>query len=81
MIIDTQIGGIPCRAELVCWHAARSSRSGHPDNWFDEPEEIEFRLLDRRGRPAAWLERKLDQQSTTRIERELKRAALSPQEF
>lgn len=46
--IETRVAGIPCLIG-VRWFARNGNRS-----------ESEWDVLDRRGRPAAWLERKLD---------------------
>ena len=46
--IDTRVAGIPCKIG-VRWFARDGGRS-----------ESEWHVLDRRGRYAAWLERKLD---------------------
>ena len=70
MIIDTHIDGIPCQAELI-------ERAMLPAIWFDEPSDYEFRVLDRRGYRALWLERKLDAESTARIVREFKQGVQS----
>lgn len=47
--------GIPCYIEVL------SYLPGSPDGFMEpgDPAEIEWQLLDQRGRPAAWLERKL----------------------
>ncbi len=71
--MDTRIAGIPAKIEVTSFYKYRAATIwGHPDGWAPaEPEEITFQVLDRRGRPAPWLERKLDEQDRARIEREL----------
>lgn len=72
--MDTRISGIPCQVLITCYYPARPANfRGSPDRWTPpEPEEISFQVLDRRGRPAPWLEAKLDEQDRRRIEDELR---------
>lgn len=71
-MLSTRIAGIPCLVALVSYSPYRDNRRGHPDTWLpDDPEEIEFEVCDRNGRPAPWLERKLTEEETARIEQEL----------
>jgi hypothetical protein len=60
---NTRVCGIPCIVRVLEWEAFVPMRtSGHPDNW--APEEGGYgswELLDTRGRPAPWLERKMKQ--------------------
>lgn len=60
--IPTRIDGIPCLVGVTCHVPIRSA------TWHDPAEggEVEWRILDSRGRVAPWLERK---QVTTTIER------------
>ena len=52
---DIHLAGIPCQAELDTWRAEPMTywEPGCPAGW----ELVE--VLDRNGRPAEWLERKL----------------------
>jgi hypothetical protein len=62
MIFKTRVAGIPAQCRVTGYHPADprpiSSHQLSPpnDEWF------EFELLDRRGYPARWLERKLNAQ-------------------
>ncbi len=78
LTIQTKVAGIPCLAEVTSyWPADPGRLSGPPEYCYPpEPAEVEFRILDRRGRPAAWLERKLDDAEGERIEAELAQAML-----
>ncbi len=71
--MDTRISGIPCQVLITCYYPARPANfRGSPDRWTPpEPDEISFQVLDRRGRPAPWLEEKLTEDDRVRIEREL----------
>lgn len=71
-MIHARVAGIPCLLEVTSYYRYRPANlCGHPDRWTPpEPEEIEFRVCDRRGRPAPWLERKLtdvDRQTLTKL--------------
>lgn len=71
----TTIAGIPCRVDLTHYSAPSPSRvDAEPDYCFEgDAEELEFDVLDRRGRAAPWLARKLTPAETGRIEDELRR--------
>jgi hypothetical protein len=73
MDIDVRVCGIPAIARVLHYRPYEPAyRRGHPDNWEPaSPPEIDFEILDRRGRPARWLERKLTERERERIEREL----------
>jgi len=70
---DSTVGGIPCGIkvdEVEPYEPAY--RGGHPDSW--EPEsggQIWFTVLDRAGYPAPWLQAKLTNDDTARIEGEI----------
>jgi hypothetical protein len=65
-IFNTTACGIPCQVEVT------SYRPGTPDGRWEpgDPTEIEWQLLDRRGRRAPWLERKLTQAQNDDLEQE-----------
>lgn len=71
--IETYICGIPCRVVVD------SFTPGYPPKINADPAacyegadpEIEFTVLDRRGRPAPWLERKMTDHDLARIERQI----------
>lgn len=70
-IFDTKVSGIPARVRVT--HA----RYHRPDSRADSTDDyyggwaIQYELLDRRGRPAAWLEMKASEQDRARIETEI----------
>lgn len=71
--MKTTICGIPCQVEVTHYIAGTHGRTNaDPDSCYEaEPTEIEFDVLDSRGRPAPWLARKLTDVETARIEAEL----------
>ena len=70
-MIPARVAGIPCLVEVTSYYKYRAATLwGHPDGWSPaEPEEFEFQICDRRGRPAPWLERKLTPTDRRDIER------------
>lgn len=69
---DTKVAGIPCICEVTAYRPAVPDRiSGR---WEDAEQgsdsEFEFNILDRRGRRAPWLERKLTDKDHERLEEE-----------
>jgi hypothetical protein len=68
MLIETRVQGIPCIAEVLYYKPARYYLSGPPEHCYDEGAEFEFRLRDRRGRLAPWLDRKLTEEDTYQVQ-------------
>jgi hypothetical protein len=68
--IKDRVAGIPCLIGVTYWEPFRPGRvSGPPELCYpDEGGESEWDVLDRRGRPAAWLERKLTDAERERID-------------
>lgn len=75
MLHETRIQGIPCRVEAR-YHEAR--RGGRRDGLQIEPDEpagwTVDAVYDRTGHPAAWLERKMQDEGVDRIVQELTEA-------
>lgn len=70
--MNTRVCGIPAMIEITSFAPYRCCKRGHIDNWLpDELPEIEWHILDRRGRPAPWLERKLSPADRREIEKDL----------
>lgn len=65
--------GIPCIVRVTHWEAYDPGcRSGPPERCYPaEGGEGEWEILDRRGRPAPWLERKLTGDDRERIDTEV----------
>ena len=70
MYFQTKVAGIPCYCQ-VDYHSPyrpmRITGSGFGDAIAPVYEEFEFTILDRRGYPANWLEKKLKPEDTTRL--------------
>lgn len=70
----TTICGIPCQAEItrVDGRYVPAKVHGDPDDCYEaEYPEIEWVILDRKGYRAKWLEKKLTDEESARIESEL----------
>jgi len=63
--IDSRVCGIPCRIGVI-------SYISEPQTW-DDPgcEDFEYEILDSRGRPAPWLERKMSDKDRLAVEEEI----------
>ena len=72
MIIESTVSGIPCLIQIDrCVVQQPLGRMADSDLDCYGYTEIEFTVLDRNGRPAPWLERKLTANETCRIETEI----------
>jgi hypothetical protein len=71
--IETRVAGIPCIIGVTHFESVRGSFSYHAASDMDYHGyiESEWVVCDRRGRPAPWLERKLTDKDTSRIESEI----------
>lgn len=70
MKFDTRIAGIPCQCEVTHYSPGTPMRvygTGMGDADPPEPEEFEFRILDRRGRVAPWLQKKVTEDDDIRL--------------
>ena len=71
--LDARIAGIPCRIRILSYtpgHPAKTNAD--PDScWPQESPEIEYEVLDRRGRLAPWLEAKLTDKERAELEYQL----------
>lgn len=73
MILDTHVSGIPCRVKVI---SAEAGTPGviHADPTLSAervPDDLTVEVLDRRGRPAPWLQRKLTAMDDLRIQDEI----------
>lgn len=71
--MQTRVAGIPCQILVTSYYPATPMKYWKAEEYWQPPQEaeIEWEVLDRRGRPAPWLAKKLDQQDRHRIEVEL----------
>ena len=68
--LPARVAGIPCQVGVTAWEPYDPGRTSGPPEFCYPPEggEGEWELLDQRGRPAAWLARKLTTADEQRIE-------------
>lgn len=68
MIFTTRVAGIPCKCQVLTYRNALPYPMDISQS-IDPPDrgEFDFRLLDRNGYPAPWLESKLDQEDPQRL--------------
>ena len=59
--IETRVCGIPCIVRVTHWEPYDPGRTSGPPESCYPPEggEGEWEILDRNGKPAPWLERKM----------------------
>jgi hypothetical protein len=72
---ETRVAGIPCGVVVDCFHHQPPFR-GSPHLCDSDADyygytDLEWHLVDRRGYPASWLERKMTAQDGERIKDEL----------
>ena len=74
--IESRVAGIPCLIGVSHFECVQGSYSYNTASDWDYYgySESEWDVLDRRGRPAAWLERKLTDEDRQRIEQEIAEA-------
>ena len=60
-IFDSRVAGIPCQIGVLDYkrHAPIDPRQAHSDVEAYGYTEADYVILDRRGRPAPWLQKKL----------------------
>ena len=74
-IFDSAVAGIPCKIEVDEYHvippwSGRIDRCPSADDYYGYVE-CSFNVLDRRGCPAEWLEKKMTADDKDRIESEI----------
>lgn len=70
---QSRVGGIPCLVGVLSYIPYRSAIVAGPPEHCSPAEggECEWIILDRRGRPAPWLEKKLTDAERRRIDNEV----------
>ncbi len=73
MTFESTVHGIPCQIKVDrCFVQKGSFSYNAPSDWdYYGYQEIEFTVLDRKGYPAPWLEKKLSDDDVSRIETEI----------
>jgi hypothetical protein len=73
MDIETRVAGIPCVVRVTYFAPADLGRiGGEADFWRPpSPPDMEYYILDRRGSPAPWLEKKLKPRDRALLEDEI----------
>ena len=71
--IESSVAGIPCIIGVTEYECVKGSYSYHAASDWDYHgyTDCSFEVCDRRGRPAPWLERKLTDKDSSRIESEI----------
>lgn len=69
MIFETRVNGIPCQCEVTSYTPAYAGVLSGPYEDAEEPlpAEWEFKILDRKGRPAPWLEKYITEKEIDRL--------------
>lgn len=73
MIFDTKIAGIPCQCKITFFSPYRPMKiygPGMGDAHPPEYEELSFQILDQKGYPAPWLEKKITPKDQERLREE-----------
>ncbi len=70
---DTRVRGIPCIVRVTYWEPYIPAKiSGPPENCYPaEGGEGDWEILDTRGRPAPWLEKKMTPEDHRKLSREV----------
>jgi len=73
MIFTSKVCGIPCQIQVTYFqpYSPGQFTAAPEDCYYNEPAAVEFEVLDRRGRSAPWLQKKLTAAETERIEQEV----------
>jgi len=69
--IETRVAGIPCIVGVTHFESVAGDSRADSDWDYYGYTEAEFEVLDRRGRPAPWLAKKLTSSDESRIEEEI----------
>ncbi len=70
--METRICGIPCIVELTNYRYTKPNpRADNPDDYYGGFDDIEYKVLTTKGKPAAWLERKIKDDDHRRLVDEL----------
>jgi phosphoenolpyruvate synthase/pyruvate phosphate dikinase len=66
--IESRVAGIPCLIGVESYRRVKPDYGSWESDWdYLGYTESDWQILDRKGRPAAWLERKLTEKEKQRI--------------
>ena len=70
---ESSVCGIPCRVRVTAWepYCPPVLRADPDDSAEEEGGHGIWEILDRNGRPAPWLERKITEQELAQLEHEI----------
>lgn len=69
MDISATVSGIPAIVRVTYSHYTKPNPTSWASDWdYHGGWTVDWEILDRRGRPAPWLERKCDQAEKSRLE-------------
>lgn len=69
--IETRVAGIPCLLGVTFYYVQQPSRYADNPYDFDGYIECDYEILDRNGRVAPWLERKVTARDDARLVKEI----------
>ena len=69
--IETTVAGIPCIVGVTEYSMVRADFGADSDWDYTGYSDLEWVVLDRRGRPAPWLQRKVTDADEERIQEEI----------
>lgn len=69
--VSAHVQGIPCLVRVTHYYRQPAdSRADNPDDYYGYTE-LEYDVLDRKGYPAPWLERKMTEDDVQNIEEKI----------
>ena len=78
--METRICGIPCVVELTNYTYTKANpRADNPNDYYGGFDDVEYKVLTTKGKPAAWLERKITKKEHDEIVSQLIDELLSPE--
>ena len=69
--IESRVAGIPCLIGVITFDSVDGCHSADSNVDYYGYTESDWEVLDRRGRPAGWLSKKLTSKESSRIEDEI----------
>lgn len=69
--VESRIAGIPCLLGVTFYYVQHPNRYADNRDDFEGYIECDYEILDRNGRPAPWLERKVTDKDDARLVNEI----------